>query len=212
MTEAEIEDLRDVLSTTYPELVVVGEKGIVRIRGTFPIVHDGEVLDKFLMELRVPPNFPKEIPILREIGGRVPCIPDRHTNSNGDSCPLVPEEWLLLPREKRTVLTFLDGPVRNFFLFQALKERGQPWPWGERSHGRQGLLEAYGELVGMRTETAIVKCLGYLTAKKIKGHWSCPCGSGRSLRDCHLVLVRSAQARVPRAVAASALRRLQQMN
>jgi hypothetical protein len=27
--------------------------------------------------------------------------------------------------------------------------------------------------------------LDYLAAKKVKGHWPCPCRSGKKLRDCH---------------------------
>ncbi len=208
MTEAEIEKLRHVLTTTYPELVVIGEQGGVRIRGSFPIIHNGEVLDRFLIAVRIPPKFPEVVPTLREIGGRIPHVADRHTNPDGESCPLVPEEWLLLPREKRTVLNFLDGPVRNFLLFQALKERGEPWPGGERDHGRRGLVEAYGEMVGMSTEAAVAKCLEYLASKKIKGHWPCPCGSGKKLRDCHVTSIRTAQTRISRVVAGSALNRL----
>jgi len=205
-----IADLRELFAERYPELIAISEDGNVIIRGSFPIVHEGEVLDRFSIELRIPRNFPDSIPILRETSGRIPRILDRHINANGESCPLVPEEWLLLLREERTIPSFLDGPVRNFFLFQALKERGESWPWGERPHGRRGLLQSYAEMLGI-AEDLVPAYLYCLSRNELKGHLDCPCGSSKRLRSCHIEQVRDLRDKISVELAKSAEARLKSM-
>lgn len=203
-----LDDLQRDLRSAYPGLVATPVGGNILVRGTFPLTFEGELLDRFSIELELAPSFPDSVPVLREISGRIPRSPDRHTEEDGKSCPLVPEEWLLLPEEQRTVLTFLDGPVRNFFLYQALTERGGRWPWGERQHGRSGLLESYGEMLGLSDSALIPAYLGCLSRREIKGHWPCPCGSSKKLRQCHVDQLRNLHERIPPKVAASALERL----
>jgi hypothetical protein len=81
--------------------------------------------------------------------------------------------------------TVVDIPVRNFLIGNSLVEKGEPWPHGDRSHGVQGVLEFYGDLLGTAEPTAIARFLLAIVNRKVRGHWSCPCGSGRIIRKCH---------------------------
>src|SRR5207253_22252 len=148
--------------------------------------------------------WPKGTPILRETGGRIPWVSHRHVNPNGVACPIVPEEWLLNPQHD-SVLAFLDGPVRNFFLGQSLAERGDAWPFGERPHGRAGLLQSYGEMLGTTDQSAIPAYLDCLSRREIKGHFECPCGSGKRVRNCHLAELQKLHQKILPSVAAAAL-------
>jgi hypothetical protein len=205
-----LRDLSESLSERYPELIAISQDGVVTIKGSFPIVYEGEVLDRFFIELTVAKDFPYSVPTLRETGGRVPRELDRHVNASGEACLLVPEEWLILPREERTIVRFLDGPVRDFFLFQALKERGQSWPGGERPHGRAGLLQSYAEMIEV-AEDLVPAYLYCLSRKELKGHLDCPCGSGRRLRSCHLEQIRALRDKISVELAKSAEARLRSM-
>jgi hypothetical protein len=71
-------------------------------------------------------------------------------------------------------LSFVDGPARNYFLGQALVERGNPWPFGEWAHGLRGKLDYYKSLVGTDNPRTICRFLECLQANKVKGHWDCP--------------------------------------
>src|SRR5713226_5967028 len=84
------------VETNYPELRVVVENDAVFLRGSFKIEEDGETLDRYLIEIQFPDDYPDSIPILREVGGRIPWTRDRHVNNNpaGEACVIVPEEWL----------------------------------------------------------------------------------------------------------------------
>lgn len=204
--ERKAAELALALEGKYPDLrVVVGEKMVI-LRGSFPVMSEGEVLDRYQIEIEVP--LKDDVPILREVGGRIPRIDKHHLNTDGTACPLVPEEWLLRSAHKRTVLDFLDGPVRNYFLGQSLVERGFPWPFGERPHGKLGLVAAYMDILELQQPELVDKFLECLSHKKIKGEWQCPCGSGRQLRGCHMGEFRRLQARIPHKIALSALVRL----
>jgi hypothetical protein len=201
--------LEEDLQEPYPDLRVVVENECVHLRGSFPIVSDGAVLARYQIDVSIPKDFPDTVPTLRETGGRIPWVADRHVNRSGEACPVVPEEWLLGPK-RDSILCFLNGPVRDFFLAQSLVEAGQPWPFAWREHGVDGLYKAYGEFLGTTDRAVIRHYLEYLSKETIKGHWECPCGSGNKLRNCHLNEVHMLKAKIPASVAKQALRRLNQ--
>jgi hypothetical protein len=193
----------------FPELRLVVENDTVFLRGSFKIEEDGETLDRYLIEVQFPDDYPDAIPIVCEIGGRIPRTADRHISNpkTGEICAVVPEEWLLRP-DSASIQCFLSGPVRNFFIGQSLVEQGKPWPFGERGHRAQGLYEAYAELLGVSDPESIRRYLDLLSRDPIRRHWDCPCGNGKRLRDCHLEFVRTLQKKIPPSIAHRALGRL----
>lgn len=207
-----LETTKAEVAAHYPDLRAVIEHGTVCIRGSFPVCDGVGVLDRFLIEITFPFDYPESIPILREVGGRIPWHEDRHVNrANGEACPIVPEEWLLRS-DHNSLLAFLNGPVRNFFLGQILVESGQPWPFGERKHGIPGLIEAYGEIVGTSDAPTVLRYLECLGREIIKGHWECPCGSTKHLRNCHLEEVKSLREKIPPRLAKQALQRIRELS
>jgi hypothetical protein len=199
--------LKEDLEKKYPDLCLTVEGDLVYLRGTIPILHDGAELDRFQVEVVIPPDFPKRIVIVRETGDRIPHTAYWHTYAQGGLCIAVPEDWLI-DANYASIISFLAGPVRNYFLGHALAECKIARPMGERQHGSKGLYEAYGEMVGSSRPAVIEKYLEYLTKKKIKGHWKCPCGSGKRLLVCHRADIVNLQKKIPRWVAESALKRL----
>lgn len=199
--------IRQEIEGNYPDLQLTIENGIVLARGNFPVKNGADILDRFQIQVEFPHDYPNSVVVLRETGGRIPWHPDRHANRTGESCPIVPEEWLVRS-DRDSLLAFLEGPVRNFFLGQILVEQGKPWPFGEREHGVPGLLQSYGELVGSTDAPTIYRYLESIAKQKIKGHWECPCGSKVKLRNCHLETVKRLRERISPSVARSALKRL----
>jgi hypothetical protein len=78
----------------------------------------------------------------------------------------------------------LDTPVRNF-LIDSMVEAGEAWPYGEWAHGTKGMLQYFGETVGSNDPLTVVRLIDSLIREKVRGHWPCPCGSGRIVRKCH---------------------------
>jgi hypothetical protein len=199
--------LRGELESKYPDLRVVVDDGVVWLEGSFPLVHEGIELDRFQVKILIPPDFPENIPVVSETTGRIPLDPVWHIYDTGTLCVIVPEEWLL-NSESGSILAFLDGPLRNYFLGHVLAEAGLGRPMGERLHGSAGLLQAYGEWVGSNERTVIENYLVYLSKEKIPRQWFCPCGSGQKLRRCHGEHVRNLQKKIPPRIARMALGRL----
>lgn len=178
-----------------------------RIAGTLPIHEGGSELDRFAITIDMLADYPDSLPVVHEVGGRIPRVLDRHViPSSGAACVLLPDQrWELWPKGS-ALLAFIDGPVSNYFLGQALVERGEAWPFGEWAHGLQGKLDYYKSLFGTDDPRAIGKFLQSVEAKKVKGHWDCPCMNGRRLRDCHFALLKDLRTRMPRSEAAKSLR------
>jgi len=202
-----LDQLRDELENRYPDLRVVVDAGVIYLEGSFALVHEGAELDRFQVKILIPPDFPDNIPMVCETAGRIPVDPDWHTYAKGALCVIVPEEWLLNP-ESKSILAFLDGPLRNYFLGHAFAESGLKRPMGERPHGSAGLLETYGEWVGSKERTVVENYLMCLSMEKIPRQWFCPCGSGQKIRRCHGEQLKNLQKKIPPSIARMALNRL----
>lgn len=57
-------------------------------------------------------------------------------------------------------------------------------------HGADGTLQFYKEILKTDDIKIVYRFIGYLTKKKIKGHWCCYCDSGKKIRDCHFKLIK----------------------
>lgn len=197
------------VEAAFPQLHFHVDNDVVFIRGSFPVVYEGKELDHYSIEIELPRSYPESLPIVRETGGRIPCTADRHMNSQErTACVMLPDErWRLWPQGSG-LLAYLSGPLRNFFLGQSVVDTGEPWPFGEWGHGAKGIVEYYSTLLKTDDIGVIAGFLEYLAKKKTKGHWPCPCGSGKRLRDCHRELVRDLRDKIPRRYAEESLDRL----
>ncbi|MGA7617105.1 MAG: SEC-C domain-containing protein [Thermoanaerobaculia bacterium] len=168
----------------YPNLHFFPEERLV-LRGSFPVALAGETIDRFQIEVILPDDYPATAPVVREIGGRIPRISDRHVEAHGGACLFIPEEEAVYFPPGSTLLDFLQGPVRSFFVSQLYFEKFGEWPFGQWAHGAAGTLQFYASRIGIDDPRIVLAFVGYLSRREIKGHWPCPCGSGKVLRRCH---------------------------
>lgn len=189
-------EIAAALSGEHPSLHLA-DGGRV-IRGTLNVEHDGTFLAGFQIEVLLDDRDVVGLPKVKEVGGRIPRTPDRHISTDGSACLYLPEDLAVRCSDPFDILGFLRGPVRTFFLGQAGVELGVPFPLGEWGHGPEGMKQLLTELLGFDDIQACIKALDLLSGKVVKGHWSCPCGSNRRLRECHEPQVRSAHRRLTR--------------
>jgi SEC-C motif len=170
----------------FPTLRLVSTPPDRRIVGTFAVHHAGQMLASYdvCVDMRVCDEL--GLPKVWETGGQIPRIPDLHINqTDGSACLYVPAEFALQHPAPCSVVEFLEGPVWNFFLGQAWVANGMGWPFGARAHGEAGIREFCAEVFGVSTDASITAYVELLARGMLKGHWPCPCGSGRKLRHCH---------------------------
>lgn len=71
-----------------------------------------------------------------------------------------------------------------YFSYEYFKRNGE-YPFGERKHGSDGVIETYGDYFHVAQKKSILNCLRYITVRGYNGHDQCPCGSGKYIRKCH---------------------------
>lgn len=177
-------EIRAYLSSKHPDLDLRVVEDRASVHGSFALTDGEGIIDRFQIIIRFPDDYPDRTPTLEEVGGRIPREQARHVEADGNACVTVPEEWFFLSSD-RSFAAFLEGPIKNFFVSQSMYEMTGKWPFGERPHGYDGLIQAYGAWFGSNDPAVIRSHLRYLAAEKTpKGHWDCPCGSGKKVRQC----------------------------
>lgn len=188
------------------------DKDVVYLRGPFLVYHQGKLLDRYEIEIEFPHDYDRQLAIVRETGGRIPRIDDRHVNSDGTACLYLEDEFWYDYPEGVDFETFLGGIVSSFFQAQRYYELEGRWLYGERAHHLLGLLDFYHEVLGKVALPVIIRLLGDVAGNG-RGHRnrSCPCGSGKKLRHCHQEALRKLKDSLPKELARRRVTELQEL-
>lgn len=178
-----------------PELYWVVEGQTAFLRGTFHVVDDGDLIDRYQVEIEFPHNYPDERPVVHETAGRIPLDPDRHINRDGTACLFLDDEYQWRHPDGISFPDFLDEVMMGYFTCQAYYEQEGEWLLDERPHSASGVFDFYSDVVGTEDVRVIIRYLDYIE-RDASGHWDCPCGSGENLRDCHRDLMWKLQDRI----------------
>lgn len=181
--------LQEVLAT-HPHLRVIPTADLdwVRLQGELyfdaHLAGTGSVRDVYRIAIDIPLRFPKSLPTVRELAGRVP--PDYHTNPDGTLCLGSPVRLHLALATEPTLIGFLNGCIIPFLAgYSYLEQAGQEWTRG-LAHGDSGLIDDYMALFGVRSETTCVQMMALAEMKKrVANKHPCPCGSGQRVGRCH---------------------------
>jgi hypothetical protein len=140
-----VEDIRKSLDGDFRNLHLFLEKGRAEVRGSFPVVGaDGRILDRYSVRIVFPDSYPRELPAVQEVGGRIPRTADRHVFSDsGNCCVLLADaRWESFP-VGASLRRYLEVPLHNYFLGQSLVEQGEPWPFKDWGHGAVGVVSRF---------------------------------------------------------------------
>jgi len=209
-----LEEVKAAIAFDQPKLRASADGEKIHIGGSYLVFEKdvvsapGGPIAEFNIRIELPDPYPRHEPKVFEVGGKIPRTPERHINPDGDCCITVWENWLVTA-DDHSLGSFLSGPLNEYFLGQFWFEKTGKWPFGERAHGTPGLEEAYADALGIpNRRRSLLYHLRLLSQDWPKGHWSCPCGSGKRLRHCHRDEAMAIHQRVPPNVARRMLRRL----
>lgn len=176
----------DELIKEFPTLLLYWDKEKAIIEGdlSFKANYSGhEIEDSYSIKISIPPTYPEIPPTTWETGGRIPSRFHRQ-----------PDHSLCLEAPTKVVYLFRKNPILSFYVkkfvieylysFSYNQEFGN-MPFGERSHGTQGIIEFYKELLQVSSAQSVFKALDILSKNNYRGHHDCFCGSKKRLRNCH---------------------------
>ena len=180
------DELQREISLVYPQLHFWLRRGAMFLSGSYPLVDGDREVDRYLIEIEFPPHYPNGVPAVYEVGGRIPRTVDRHVYpATGIACLNLPVLISKVNPKGMSLLEFLNGPVLSYFVGQSLYEATGKWPFGQWGHDEDGYYEYYASVLGPTDHTILLRYRGMIRQKEINGHWLCPCGNGKSLKDCH---------------------------
>lgn len=180
-----IEELLD----RYTELRLwPSSSGKLRICGTleFAAKSNGQpsVTDRYEVEITVPNAYPGDIPSVRETASRIP--KDFHKLQNGDLCLGSPTRLRLILAQTPSLLSFIERCVIPYLYGYSIVEAGGSLPFGELSHGPQGLRDDLSALLGIKDEGKLLGFVCLISMKKRQANkLPCPCGSFLRVGRCH---------------------------
>lgn len=166
---------------------------IVQGRVDLDITHaeHGKVIDSYLIEMRIPKNFPREIPQVFELEKKIPKVVDYHTYTDGSLClgsPLSVKKRIF---ENPTVEGFLEECIVPYLFAMSLHLKNKNgFVFGELYHGTAGVIQDYIEIFGLKTVDQLIETIDILSMKKRVGNkQTCPCGCERVITRCRLIKI-----------------------
>lgn len=184
----------DDLTEKYSELSCVSSSSPLAVSGKLSFsahYNSVSIRDEYTVEIAVPEDYPKTLPTAKEIGGRI--SKDFHTYPDNTLCLGSPIETRIKFRKQETLIGFVEDLLIPVLYAYSYREKYGEMPYGELSHGVNGILESYKGLFQINDDLAVIAFLKILADDNYRGHISCPCGSNIKLRNCHGNIVRELQ-------------------
>lgn len=180
-------NINSVLSK-YPRLVAeCTQKSEVLLKGfvDFDITHcDTRIIDSYEIEIIISDFYPIKIPVVKEVGRRI-LSKFEHIYSDRSLCLATEANIHIELNPNYDLLDFIDKFVIPYFFSYSYFEKYKVVPFGERSHGVDGIIEFYKDCFNVESYRAVLQLLEYTCNKRYRGHDLCPCGSGKRIRNCH---------------------------
>ena len=145
--------------------------------------HSKAIKDVYLIRIYIPSEYPKELPRVWELSGRIP--EDYHKFSDEALCLGTSLNVKINFHENPSLLGFIEGSVAAYLFGYSYKLKYGTLPFGERSHGIDGVIEHYKELFSTQDLIDVVKLLEVLVYQDYQNNQECPCGSGENIEQCH---------------------------
>ena len=173
---------------SYPSLSSIMDKDGYTLTGTVTMdktYNDVPLYDDYQIKIVVPADFPKRIPSVFDVGNDVP-QEFMHFMPDGSFCLGAYCDLHSFLDSHPSLVSFIDEIIMSYLYSVSYFRIYGILPFGERSHGVEGLLEAYRERYKTDDDRLLLYILLTLVGRiPYRGHSPCPCRSGKRLRDCH---------------------------
>ena len=145
-----------------------------------------EITDSYELEFTVPSVFPRAIPIVKEIGLRIPRDGKHHVNQDDTLCLGSPLRLMQKISEKPSLVGFSEKCLVPYLYAVSNKlQNGVGFAFSELAHGEPGIIVDYLDLLGLKKREQVINALKLLGVKRrIANKKPCPCECGQRLGRC----------------------------
>lgn len=145
-----------------------------------------DVLDSYRLKIEIPSTFPRAIPKVWELNGKIPLDGTFHVNPDKTLCLGSPIQVLLKIAESPTIVGFVEACLIPFlYAVSRKKTEGGKFFMGELDHGEAGIIEDYKRIFRLKTRDEVLLTLDLLSLKKrVANKRPCVCGCGKLLGRC----------------------------
>ena len=88
-----------------------------------------------------------------------------------------------------SLTVWMSEYVETYFFSYEYYMRYGEFPFGERGHGLEGILQTYEGVFNETDDFKVKMLMKSIISQPYRGHMQCPCGSGKKLRSCHGMVV-----------------------
>lgn len=136
-------------------------------------------------------NYPEELPKLYLKNSKHIKGVDRHIYEDGECCIGVGklEVFNKFEDSKINIKDYLEHLVYPYLFSQSFYDYYGEWPFGEYSHGIDGLKEKLIEIFEVKNYKEVVSLYKRTIKGNIGKNRKCPCRHGKKYKDCHEKLI-----------------------
>lgn len=152
------------------------------------VLYDSVIAElDFFLRIEIPSAYPKAIPVVYEMGGQIPKHVSYHINPGGELCLGTELRLLLFLNRNTNFLCFFNSIVLPHLFSSWYKTNyGGGFYTGELDHGIAGIIQDYGDLLGLSNLESIIQALLVLSLNtRTANKTVCPCGCGQRLGKCN---------------------------
>lgn len=188
-TDRGILDLQGFL-LAYPGMTIspsLGAEYIVQGSLSFSakFKKNDRITDSYRLKIIIPPGYPKKLPVVREIGNRIPRERDHHVMGNGSLCFGSPLRLLQKIAKDPSLSGVAENCIIPYLYSNSHKQKYGYYPFSELEHGPLGEIKDYVDLLGLDTVEQAKYAIQLLGMKKrIANKKLCPCGCNIRTGKC----------------------------
>lgn len=153
---------------------------------TAKMVSNKNISDTYSLKIIIPNNYPVEIPKVYELDNKIPRDGNHHINPDDSLCLGSPFRIQIIMSQNTSIVNFAEK-ILIPYLFAMSHQRlhGGSLMANELAHGRDGIVEDYKHIFGLKSIDQIRDSFTLLSKKRrIANKMLCPCGCGKVLGRC----------------------------
>ena len=170
----QIYDKLHIEKESNQEIILTGEILVNRTASSYTLYKT------YHIEVHIPFESDK-LPYVFDIGNAI----DSNYNHQYKYGPLCLEtDFAIRSRfvDGLNLVSWMQEFVEPYFFSYEYYQRFGCFPFGERSHGIEGILQSFGDVFQETDNIKVCKILMFIYSDRYRGHLPCPCGSGKNIR------------------------------